>query len=392
MRWIRRFPFGVFVLGLLGIIGYSVHQGSLELLLVAGIIAVISRLVTQGPRARLLPTWVSNVLVLAAIVSMARDVLSPPVHLPDVLGRFTLWLLLIKLFELRRARDHVQVICLSFMLMLVGCLRTPPQLLFGVVLFIHLLVTVVTLGLFPLYQAHERHMARAADGELVVRRPVTGFGFRRHFAGVAAFVCVAALFGSLVVFVLLPRRPLHGYFSSSLAPAPVAAFVGYRDDIQLLHGMRLTSVRRPVMEIQFQDLAGNPVRLGGTIYLRGAVLDHYRAGQWTREEVPATYETDGEGIIRLPPAGSVGGRAIRQIVRMRQPGSRLFSVGVPIQVSLSPGLSLDMDVATRTLSIPEEEGVVREYAIDALMPAEAEYPASSTSIRRGPPTGFRDMG
>ena len=59
MKLLRSFPMLAFSLVLVSIVGLCIAQGSVALLLVAGALAALSWYVTEGPRGRVLPRWVS---------------------------------------------------------------------------------------------------------------------------------------------------------------------------------------------------------------------------------------------------------------------------------------------------------------------------------------------
>ena len=66
MKLLRSFQLCAFGLVLLSIVGLCIAQRSVGLLLVAGALATLSWYVTEGPRGRHLPKWVSTLLVTAA--------------------------------------------------------------------------------------------------------------------------------------------------------------------------------------------------------------------------------------------------------------------------------------------------------------------------------------
>jgi hypothetical protein len=137
MKLLRSFPFMTFVLVLVSLLGFCAAQKSLEMLLLAGTLAALSWYVTEGPRGRILPKWVSNLLVIAVSLGVVVDLLVPPNEVLGVLGRFTVWLTLIKLYERRSARDHAHLMGLSLLLILVGSLEPSAELLFGLLLLLY---------------------------------------------------------------------------------------------------------------------------------------------------------------------------------------------------------------------------------------------------------------
>ncbi len=154
MKLLRTFPIMVMTLVVLSIIGLCAAEQSVKLLVVAVVLTVVSWYVTEGPRGRVLPRWVANLLVVAASITVIIDLLVPPIDVAGVLGRFATWLMIIKLYQRRTARDHAHLMALSLLLMLVGCLRT-EILLFGVVLVLYALTGLYVLLLYQLYSAHE---------------------------------------------------------------------------------------------------------------------------------------------------------------------------------------------------------------------------------------------
>ena len=92
MRLLRSFPIMAFALVLLSIVGFCAAQKSVVLLLVAGTLAALSWYVTEGPRGRTLPRWVSSLLVIAVSISVLIDLAQHREDVLGVLGRFCVWL------------------------------------------------------------------------------------------------------------------------------------------------------------------------------------------------------------------------------------------------------------------------------------------------------------
>ena len=70
MRLLKGFPILALAVVLLGIVGFSVAQQSVGLLMVWSALVVISWYITEGPRGKSLPRWTSNVLVLAVTIKV----------------------------------------------------------------------------------------------------------------------------------------------------------------------------------------------------------------------------------------------------------------------------------------------------------------------------------
>ncbi|MCH8211483.1 MAG: hypothetical protein IIB99_08920, partial [Planctomycetes bacterium] len=99
MKLLRGFPAMALSVVLLSIVGFFVSQESVGLLLVCGALAAMSWYITEGPRGRSLPRWTSNVLVLAVTINVFVDFFQHREDVLGVLGRFVVWLTLIKLYE-----------------------------------------------------------------------------------------------------------------------------------------------------------------------------------------------------------------------------------------------------------------------------------------------------
>jgi len=295
MKLLRSFPIMVVALVLLGIVGLCAAQWSVKMLLVAAALAVLSWYVTEGPRGRTLPKWVSNVLVVAASISVIVDLLMPPNDVLNVLGRFSIWLTLIKLYERRTARDHVHLMGLSLLLILVGCLKT-NDLLFGVVLVAYAALGVYVLLLFQLYVAHEdavtarRSALPRSAGETVRWQgalgsplgPTIGRRVVVQFRLLALVIGIIGVFVSVGIFGLVPRSAGHGMNGRPSWLPGAARTAGFSDEIDLDAGTRVTDSRRVAFEMTLRDEAGRPVRRSDPVLLRGAVLEVYANGRWRR--------------------------------------------------------------------------------------------------------------
>src|SRR5206468_3689683 len=129
----------------------------------------------------------------------------------NVLGRFAVWLTLIKLYERRSARDHAQLMLLSLLLIITGCLQAPGDFLMGMALLLYSAIGLDVLLLYQLHAAFERSReARLAAIPLGYRlvpplRPIVGRGAQWHFRSQAAGIAAVGALLSIISFVILPR-------------------------------------------------------------------------------------------------------------------------------------------------------------------------------------------
>jgi transglutaminase-like putative cysteine protease len=376
MKLVRSFPAVAFATIVAGIVGFCVAAEDVLLLLVAGVVAGVSWYVTEGPRARFLPGWTANVLIiaawLAALVEFARSLGgSQPELLRDdllrALGRLLAWLALIKLYQRKSPRDYAQLLCLSAVLALLGCVLS-SELLFGAV---GLLCAGLALSAVPLYRIHASYelyrrerLAAVPPGSRLVPSLQPVFG--RRVVGNFRTLNAALVAGSFAVasglFVLFPR-----HLASSLEtglPGVVQRSSGFSDEVDLAGTTRITASRRVVFTVA---MPGVPHREPWR--LRGAVLDrHAGRGSWTRSaSSPGSLEsflTVPQQFTPLGGAGEQDALTITQHVTVFAPQRTLFSMYVPVAISTPDQRSVRFDRASATLR-DLGTGRLRRYAIRA---------------------------
>lgn len=369
MSLLRSFPKLSFVLVLLSIVGIAVAQRSVGLLLVAGALAAISWYLTEGPRGRWLPRWVSNVLVVGVSLNVIVDVMQNPDDILGVLGRFILWLMIIKLYERRTSRDHGHLLGLSLLLMITGCLRT-VDLFFGLILFAYALLGLYVLVLFQLHASHERsRQQRLASIPESYRlaplvRPITGRQVSMHFRSLVVGVAIGGFVLGMLVFMLFPRGVGEGVVSGLTSPAQDRR-PGYSDEVNLLTGGRITDSRRGVMSVRLLDGDGQPFVAGEPLLLRGAVLDRYEGrGRWrtsssterTLPSGPSEFAPVVEGLDWTEASEeetteefSTGDRVVTMEVEMLQNLDTLMALFPPVAVSMDTPQELLVDLGRLTI-------------------------------------------
>ena len=299
MKVLRSYPVLAFTLVLLSIVGACIAQNNVGLILIAGTLAALSWYVTEGPRGRSLPRWVANLFFVAATLNIFVDLGANREDFIGVLGRFAVWLTVIKLYERKTARDHGQLLLLSVLLMFTGVMQS-TDLLFGVVVVLYAAIGLYVLLLYQLFASRER--SRQEQNEAVPQgyrlappaRPVIGRRVGFHFRSTIIAVGVLGLFLSAVVFVMFPRGLGAGIFPSIETPLSRRE-TGYTDEIQLLEGGRITTSQQLMMHAQLLDRNGNAYQADGPLYLRGAALENYVGrGRWTRR----SGNTSGDLVVR----------------------------------------------------------------------------------------------
>ncbi len=332
MKPLRSLPALACAVVLLSIVGVSAATRSAPLLLVGGVLAALSWYVTEGPRGRALPNWTASILVLAATLDVIVELAVGHGDLPAVLGRFVVWLALIKLYQHKAPRDYAQLLGLSMLLMLIGCLQS-NDLLFTAILLIYAALGLYVLLLFQLYAAHEHHRsgrlgAVPAGVNLVgAQQPIAGRRAGAQLRGLAAALAIAGLGGSAVLFVIFPRDVGGGMLGLQ---SPLRRS-GYSDEVDLLSGTRITGSRRVVMTVR---LTGGTLPADEPLRLRGRVLDRYEgAGRWRASAAGHgnVLQTQPPGLMALAPSAT--GPSIVQEFDVLVPGATLFSVYMPAAVA-----------------------------------------------------------
>lgn len=381
MKLLRSFHALAFALVLLSIAGLCAAQQSVQLLLVAGTLAAMSWYVTEGPRGRTLPRRVSNVLVLAVSVNVFADLYQNSDDVMGVLGRFAVWLTLIKLYERRTARDHAHLLTLSLLLMMTGCLQS-NNLLFGIILVLYGGLGLYVLLLYQLHASFEQ--ARAARNEVIPAdyrlapplKPIVGRYTALHFRGQALGVALAGVGLSVLIFVGFPRDVGVGMLGTLRVPS-INRTPHFSWDIDLNLGGRINDSRVKVLTLQLTDSQGKRMRVQEPWRLRGAVLEDYKGqGRWA--VAPALSRQLRSGEVELAPAGATAdeaAKAVTQRIILNRPAAGdepIFSIYAPVSVAADGDVELLYDPRTQTMKTDESARRLMSYTVKAqVAPSDA---------------------
>jgi len=378
MRLLRSFPALAYALSLLALATFCVAQRNMALLLVAGTLAAVSWYVTHGPRGRTLPRWVANLLVIAASLHVVVDLVQHPGDVMGVLGRFAVWLSLVKLYERKSPRDYAQVLALSLMLMIIGSL-TASDLISAVMLLLYLVLGFYTLSLYRLYASFERsrHAAGApatdeAQRLLLPLRPVLGRHPRLHLQLLAAAMTMLGLGISFLLFAGAPRGVGADFLGALATTGSASRVSGFNERIDLGGGGRVSTSHMRVLTLQVRDADGQPVRAESPVYLRGAVLDSYAGdGRWTSSN-PSTVRgvpSPGPGLKSISLIQTDGQATSLQslTITARMSADVLFSTGIPVTLTLDEDDAAGVVVAcspwTRVLRLARDSHHPVSYAV-----------------------------
>lgn len=366
MSGLRRLRLEMLLLTILAIVAFAVSQRSIGLMLAACGLAAASWYVTEGPRGRTLPRWGSTVVVILIVLNAVREWFErpDPSEAMAILGRFATWLAVLKLYEGRSLRDDAQLLALSAVLVVSGTMHS-IDLLFALLLLIYGVAAMRVAMLLQIGRV-ERAAQRRSPALAAAGAPRAEAAQGRRFAGqwrrtVAVAVTGATLL-SIVVFLLFPRRLDAESRRPTISGAPVA---GFRDEVDLLSGDRISESRREVFSVRWLDRAGESVEFPRPMLLRGSVMEEYLPAQakWTasasrRRIRTVTTRPDGTSTPLSQPPVEPRSETYRQQVTMRSTASdTIFAAWAPIAVSTPDRRSLGVDL--RTL-------VMREVGLERL--------------------------
>lgn len=377
MNLLRRFPVLAFALSLIAIAGFCVATESFGLLVVAGALGAMSWYVTEGPRGRTLPRWVANILLIAALLNAASEWVQrgSAADVMSIVGRFTLWLTIIKLYEGKGVRDYGQLLALTAVLMTAGALQT-VQLSFAILLLAYLLLGLVVLLLFQMHIGYERaRLLRRTEAPSSARfippvLAVTGRHPPRTFATLGVIMAVSGLFMSLAVFLIFPRGLLH---SDSMLSGLARRTTGFSEDVRLNESTRISESRREAFTLQMLDPGGTAIRFPEPLRLRGAVLNQYlpREGRWvTSRNAQSVRYFQTRGADTFIPLGTppVDERVntYTQIVTMRSMAiDTIFASYAPVSLACDENRTFSFETATLGLRDTRDKqiGAYSRYAV-----------------------------
>ncbi len=342
---------------------------------------------TERIKGFAVPTWLINSVILLTVVYALHRGLTRGIDV-ELISSFMIWIQVVKMYDRKSARDLAQLITMSVFL-LIAAVLTSNTLFVGLLLIPAIMLLVFSSTLFQLYAGVERTAGRVPNAADLARCIVSRNATRSFFATVL-FVSIAGTVIAFGVFVLAPRGLASKAFGQWSSPALGSARVtGFSDQVRLGTGGLISESHAIVMDMTVNDRVGNNLgALDRVFYLRGAVLDEYEDGKWTRSDAP----TNAAASISLPldrwftvgPPSSDRGFSIEQTITMRNASSRrehIFSLWRPHLVKyLQPGR---LWASVRSDGVMEHEGNKGrfQYVVRSVIPvAGVATPNSGHSL------------
>lgn len=315
MQQITQFKPTLYLLILMGMVGFAVaSQSPAVLVLGGGGVAINAWLVRTG-RFRRVPRWLANVVTIAAFLlaaqqwvqfregrTLATDPLGNPVL---IIGHFLVLLQLVKLWEQRLNRDYGQLLVLSLLLMVAASINT-NRVVFGILLVAYLFVSLYCCLLFHLKVEGDRARAAGAIAgadvpPATVRQERRGLG--RSMRRLTGVVAACGLVVATVTFLFFPRGPASGMLAQGQL-LPAQAQTGYTDTVSFQLTAPLLSDGTVVAHARVTR-DGAPLEGGDSIYIRGATNSRYRSDPTRdsrRDYTPVTVGPAAAGVpTPLPP-------------------------------------------------------------------------------------------
>ncbi len=272
------------------------------------------------PRPATATLWTG--VVLLAFLGLVGWALQDGAWLLHAL-EFALLLTASRFFQRRFAKDYLQLLALSFVLLLVAAIVQPGPL-FALCFLFYTVATMWGLTLLHLVREIEdqtltgpthllpparRWLGLRAPKPLVAAAPwpdlpahASALEWRtrrligpRYFAA-SSVLALAVLAGSALFFFLFPRLGMGFFFAQT---RPGQAMIGFSTDAELGRFGALKSNAEVVMRLTFP---GHPERLQQSLRLRGVTFDTFAGNGWLRAPQDGRPLRWSEGQLKLPRA------------------------------------------------------------------------------------------
>ncbi|KAA0214330.1 MAG: DUF3488 domain-containing protein [Leptolyngbya sp. PLA3] len=264
------------LLVVLTIATYCLADANLALFILAVPGAIAAWFLTALPLGRPLPRIGINILLLAILVYSLQRMLTTGFNVSNVCEIITLTLL-VKIMDRRSQRDLGQIVSIAAFLG-IGTILTSNAFAVGLLLVLCLVLLIAATLL------HQCALPTANPESVVPAHAPAGVGAGRHLRRLVLSVAASGMVISIVIFLLMPRRLGAGIFGQWGNPA-VGQVTGFSDEVQLGTPGFITPSATAVLDLQVFNPDGDSLGAEGIVYyLRGAVLDEYDAGRWTRSQ------------------------------------------------------------------------------------------------------------
>lgn len=279
-------------------------------------------------------------------------------------------LLVIKLFDRRTARDAAEVLALAVFLVF-GAILTSLKLSVGVFLLVFCPLLVWAALVQQVVAADERVEAYQEQIGATRRRLRQGGALSRGLRRMTGVLTISASLIAAAVFVLVPRG-LAPSFLGDLG-GERSSVTGYTDEVNLGRAGLISESQQKVLEMRVSDSTGGNLGGSGRVYyLRGAVLDLYENGRWTRRRRQSNgYQRVQTNQDQRLQTNTLQTRAvIVQEISLYDPparGSMVFAIQQPFLWEFGEHLEFVLDHTLGTLRL-EESAKTQSYVVHSGLP------------------------
>lgn len=331
-----------------------------------------------------LPNWALNVLGVVYLPLLYFDLRASFMRSRPVaaLLHLIMFLILVKLYSMRREKDKWHLMIASFFLF-VGGMATSTHLTVAVYL-----VAFMVLGLLILARFAHLHLAAGpAGGSPQPRSPARPQPVPYRLPLAAGTALVLAL--AIPTFAVMPRLREPFILGPGGGTGDLIRSTGFSDSVDLSLTSAIRVNRRVALRLKY--LRGGP-RSGEGLRFKGAAYDRYENRRWHRQLQSSTTLTPqlegSERIFRLT-AGETAGEA--EIFRERLDTSSLL---LPIETAAveidAPALHLDLGGAVYLPGLPAD--TLRYRALLAAGPQIRALHAPLDAGEVSPPTALDQSG
>lgn len=279
-------------------------------------------------------------------------------------------LLVIKLFDRKSARDAAEVLALSVFLVF-GAILTSLKLSVGVLLLAFCPLLVWAALVQQVVATDEKVGGYQAQIGAAPRRARTAGAMGKGLRRMTGALTISASLIAAAVFVLVPRGLTPSFLGD--IGQDRGSITGFTDTVELGRAGLISESQEKVLDLRVSDIdGGNMGGAGRLYYLRGAVLDTYDDGKWTRQrrrfDPIQRVETDQNFEIET---GRPQTRAvIVQEISLRNPPSRtsmMFAIQEPFLWRFAEPLDFTFDRHRGTLRL-DESAKTQSYTVYSGLP------------------------
>lgn len=270
------------------------------------VISYLQRVERGAPTG--LPLWLLNVLGLLYLpiffFDMRLSILSSGGFVTPLL-HLILFLLIVKLWALRREREKWHVLVATFFVF-VGAMATSSHLTVALYLFAFMVFGLLVLARFATFHALVAygHAPPGARSRPRLRAPIA----------ITSLLVVAF---AVPLFAFMPRLHEPYVFGRGSGAGGLIRTTGFSDGVDLNLTSTIRNNRSVVMRVQYEDNAYRPREMR----FKGATYDLYRNRNWRRQQVGTTLGNKNRRFLLVEEEGA--GEAVTSADIFLQPlGSR----------------------------------------------------------------------